>query len=115
MKDTQDHKEKLQALYDELKKEVDGTISPTGVYLPPCAYSYYRKANALIDEAKKYAELDKNFVMDPVLHTFDKEVSYVRDYEGKGKTAKKRKEEIDSLMRKATHQLYLDLCPLIKE
>jgi hypothetical protein len=50
-----------------------------------------------------------------VLHTFDKEVSDVRDYEGKGKSAKKRQEELERRMRKATHQLFIDLCPFVTD
>ena len=112
---TQESKTKLQSLYDDLKKEVDGTITSTGVFLPPSAGSYYMKAKALVDEAISFLKIDDGLAIEHVLHTFDKEVSYVKDYEGKGKSAKKRQEEIESLMRKATHQLYIDLCPLINK
>lgn len=108
-------KEKMQSLYDELKREVDGTITSTGVYVQPSAYSYYRKAKALVDEAIRLSKEDNSITIEHVLHTFDKEVSCVRGYEGKGKTALKRQEELESLMRKATRQLFIDLCPLIKE
>ena len=47
-----------------------------------------------------------------MLHTFDKEVSYVYNYDGKRKTAKKQQKELEVLMRKATRQLYIYLCPL---
>lgn len=112
---TQESKEKLQALFDDLKKEVDGTITSTEVFLPPSAGSYYMKAKALVDEAINLSKVDDSLAIENVLHTFDKEVSDVRDYEGKGKSAKKRQEEIESLMRKATRQLYIDLCPLITD
>ena len=110
---TQESKEKLQALFDDLKKEVDGTITSTGVFLPPSAGSYYMKAKALVDEAINLSKIDDGLAIEHILHTFDKEVSYVKDYEGKGKSAKKRQEEIESLMRKATRQLYIDLCPFV--
>lgn len=106
---------KLHSLYEDLKKEVDGTITSTGVYIPPSAYSYYKKAKALVDEAINLSKIDGSFPIEHVLHTFNKEVSYVKDYEGKGKSASKRQKELESLMRKATRQLYIDLCPLIKE
>jgi len=112
---TQESKEKLQALFDDLKKEVDGTITSTGVFLPPSAGSYYMKAKALVDEAINLSKIDDGLAIEHVLHTFDKEVSDVRDYEGKGKSAKKRKEETESLMRKATRQLFVDLSPLIND
>lgn len=108
-------KENLRALFDDLKKEVDGTITPSGDYLPPSACSYSRKANKLIDEVRKYAELDNNFFINPVLHTLDKEVSYVENYNGGRKTKKKKQEELEDLMRNATKQLYKDLYPLVKE
>ena len=115
MMDTQDHKEKLQALYDELKKEVDGTITSTGVFLPPSARSYYMKAKALVDEAINLSKIDDGMAIEHILHTFDKEVSYVRDYDGKGKSAKKRQEELERRMRKATRQLFIDLCPFVTD
>ena len=111
--DIQESKAKLQSLYDDLKKEVDGTITSTGVFLPPSAGSYYMKAKALVDEAINLSKIDDGLAIEHILHTFDKEVSYVKDYEGKGKSAKKRQEEIESLMRKATRQLYIDLCPFV--
>lgn len=102
-------------MYDDLKKEVDGAITSTGVYLPPSTYSYCRKAKALIEEATKLSKVDDSFPIEHVLHTYDKEVSYVRDYDGKGKSAKRRQEEIESLMRKAARQLYIDLCPFVTD
>lgn len=111
--DIQESKAKLQSLYDDLKKEVDGTITSTGVFLAPSAGSYYMKAKALVDEAINLSKIDDGLAIEHILHTFDKEVSYVKDYEGKGKSAKKRQEEIESLMRKATRQLYIDLCPFV--
>ncbi|MBQ7422187.1 MAG: hypothetical protein IJV27_08610 [Prevotella sp.] len=111
----QDSKEKFQALYEDLKKEADGTFTPTGVYMPPSRYSYYKKAKALVDEAIKYAEQGDGIILEHVLHTFDKEVSYVYNYDGKRKSNKKQQKELETLMRKATHQLYIDLCPLVKE
>jgi hypothetical protein len=113
--DIQESKAKLQSLYDDLKKEVDGTITSTGVFLAPSAGSYYMKAKALVDEAINLSKIDDGLAIENVLHTFDKEVSDVRDYEGKGKSAKKRQEKIECLMRKATRQLYIDLCPLITD
>lgn len=113
--DIQESKEKLQSLYDDLKKEVDGTFTSTGVYLPPSRCSYYNKAKALVDEVIKYAKHDDNIILEHVLHTFDKEVSYVYNYDGKRKSVKKQQKELEILMHKATRQLYIDLCPLIKE
>ena len=108
-------KTKLQTLYDELKKEMEGKYTSTGVFIAPSTYSYYKKAKALIDEAINLSKVDDSLAIEHVLHTFDKEVSYVANYEGKGKTAKKRQQELESLMRKATHQLYIDLCPYVTE
>ena len=88
--DIQELKEKMQLLYDELKRETDGKLTPTGVYVPPCAVSYWRKANELIEEVKKYAELDKSFTLWPVLHTLNKEVSFVYNYDGNRKSEKNR-------------------------
>ncbi|MBQ7423889.1 MAG: hypothetical protein IJV19_03990 [Prevotella sp.] len=113
--DIQESKEKLQSLYDDLKKEADGTFTSTGVYLPPSRFSYQRKAEALVNEVIKYAKLDDSIILEHVLHTFDKEVSFVYNYDGRRKSVKKQQKEIEALMRKATHQLYIDLCPLIKE
>lgn len=112
--DIQELKAKLQSLFDELKKEVDGRLTATGVFLPPTSGSYYLKAKALVDAVVNYSKLDNSIRLSDVLHTFNKEVSYVKDYEGKGKTAKKRQEELTTLMHKATRQLYIDLCPLVK-
>ena len=111
----QESKDKLQSLYDDLKKEVDGTITSTGVYVEPSAYSYYRKAQVFVDEAINLSKIDDGFPIEHVLHTFNEEVSYVKDYEGKGKSARKRQKELESLMRKATHQLYVDLCPFLTD
>lgn len=111
----QETKEKIQSLYDELKKEADGKFAPTGIYLPPCATSYCRKAQELVDEVIKYSEFDKNIVVAHVIHTLNKEVSYVENYDGGRKSEKKQRQELETLMRKATHQLYIDLCPLVKD
>ena len=111
----QESKTELQTLYDELKKEIEGKYTSTGGFIAPSAYSYYRKAKALVDEAISLSKEDNSIAIEHVLHTFDKEVSYVKNYEGKRKTAKKRQEELESLMRKATRQLYIDLCPLITD
>lgn len=113
--DIQESKAKLQTLYDELKKEIEGKYTSTGGFIAPSAYSYYVKAKALVDEAINLSKIDDGLAIEHVLHTFDKEVSDVRDYEGKGKSAKKRKEETESLMRKATRQLFVDLSPLIND
>lgn len=88
--DIQEAKEKVQSLYDDLKKEVDGTFTPTGVYLPPSRFSYYRRAEALVNEVINYAKLDDSIILEHVLHTFDKEVSYVYNYDGKRKSEKKQ-------------------------
>ena len=109
----QESKTKLQTLYDELKKEIEGKYTSTGGFIVPSANSYYVKAKALVDEAINLSKIDDGLAIEHILHTFDKEVSYVKDYEGKGKSAKKRQEEIESLMRKATRQLYIDLCPFV--
>ena len=113
--DKQESKSKIQSLYDELKKEIEGRYTTTGVFLPPSTGSYYMKAKALVDEAINLSKTDESLPIEQVLHTFNKEVSYVRDYEGKGKSAKKRQEELERLMRKATYQLLMDLCPLIND
>ena len=113
--DIKESKAKLQSLYDDLKKEVDGTVTATGVVLPPTSGSFYLKARALVDEAINLSKFYDGLAIENVLHTFDKEVSYVRDYKGRRKSAKKSQEELESLMRKATFQLFIDLYPLIKE
>ena len=106
---------KIQALYDDLKKEANGKVLATGEVLPLSVGSYYLKAKALVDDAINLSKIDGGFAIEHIRHTFDKEVSYVRDYDGKGKSSQKRQEELESLMRKATRQLFIDLCPLIKE
>lgn len=111
----QESKIKLQTLYDELKKEIEGKYTSTGGFIAPSAYSYYVKAKALVDEAINLSKIDDGLAIEHVLHTFDKEVSDVRDYEGKGKSAKKRQEELERRMRKATHQLFIDLCPFVTD
>ena len=111
----QESKAKIQNLYDELKKEIDGRYTSTGSFIAPSAISYYIKAKALVDEAICLSKEDNSIAIEHVLHTFDKEVSSVKDYEGKGKSAKKRQKELESLMRKATRQIYIDLCPLITD
>ena len=115
--DIQESKEKIQSLYDELKKEVDGSYTPTGVFLPPSSGTYHIKAKALVEEVRNYTKLDSSIelMFEHLLHTFDKEVSYVFNYDGKRKSQKKQREELENLMRKATHQIYIDLCPLIKD
>jgi hypothetical protein len=113
--DIQESKAKLQSLYDDLKKEVDGTITSTGVFLAPSAGSYYMKAKALVDEAINLSKIDDGLAIEHVLHTFDKEVLYVRDYDGKGKSSKNRQKGLETAMRKATRQLLIDLCPLIND
>ena len=113
--DKQESRSKIQSLYAELKKEIEGRYTTTGVFLPPSAGSYYMKAKALVDEAINLSKIDDGLAIEHILHTFDKEVSYVRDYDGKGKSAKKRQEEKESLMRKATRQLFVDLSPLIND
>lgn len=106
---------KLQTLYDELKKEIEGKYTSTGGFIVPSANSYYVKAKALVDETINISKIDDGLAIEHVLHTFDKEVSDVRDYEVKGKSAKKRQEELERRMRKATHQLFVDLSPLIND
>lgn len=114
--DIKEIKKKIRSLYDELEKEVDGKIVlPSGRYIPPSATSYCNKANELVEEVKRYAKLDQDFIIGPILHTLDKEVSYVCDYDGKGKSEKKQREDLEGLMRTATYQIYRDLCQLIKE
>ena len=110
----EDSKARLQLLFDYLKKEIDGDILPSGVWLKPDAGSFYIKAKKLVDEAVIYSKLDSSFDMNAVLHTFRKEVEFVRDYTGKSKTPKKRQQELEKLINKATHQLYIDLCGIIK-
>ena len=111
----QESKTNLQILYNELKKEIEGEYTSTGGFIAPSTYSYYMKAKALVDEAISLSKEDNRIAIEHVLHTFDKEVSYVKDYEGKRKTAKKRQAVLESLMRKATRQLYMDLCALITD
>lgn len=113
--DIQETKKKMQSLYEELKKEAEGKFTSTGVYLSPSAISYCKKAKELVDEAIKYSEFDKNFTVAHVLHTLNKEVSYVENYDGRRKSEKKQRQELETLMREATHQLYVDLCPLVKD
>ncbi len=111
----QESKSKLQSLYDDLKKEVEGDYTSSGVYIAPSSYSYYRKAKALVDEAINLSKIDDSLAIEQVLHTFDKEVLYVRDYDGKGKSSKNRQKGLETAMRKATRQLLIDLCPLIND
>ncbi len=111
----QETESKLQALYEDLKKEIEGRYTTTGVFLPPSAGSFYMKAKALVDEAINLSKIDDSLPIKQVLHTFDKEVSYVRDYECKGKSAKDRQKGLEKTMRKATHQLYIDLCPFVTD
>ena len=114
--DIQEIKKKIRSLYDELNKEVDGKIVlPSGTYIPPSAASYCDKANELVEEVKRYAKLDKDFIIAPILHTLDKEVSYVCNYDGKGKSKKKQMEELEGFMRKATHHIYRDLFSLLND
>ena len=113
--DKQESRSKIQSLYAELKKEIEGRYTTTGVFLPPSAGSYYMKAKALVDEAINLSKIDDGLAIEHVLHTFDKEVSDVRDYEVKGKSAKKRQEELERRMRKATRQLFIDLCPFVTD
>ena len=111
----QESKTKLQSLYDELKKEIEGKYTSTGDFIAPSAYSYYRKAKALVDEVIKISKVNDSLPIEHLLHTFNKEVSYVKDYEGKGQSVRKRQEELESLMRKATYQIYVDLCPYVTD
>lgn len=114
--DIQEIKKNIRSLYDELKKEADGkTISPSITYISPSAVSYCNKANELVEEVKKYAELDKDFNINPILHTLNKEVSYVCNYDSKEKSKKKQRENLEGLMRTATYQLYLDLSSLLDD
>lgn len=111
--DIQESKEKIQSLYDELKKEVDGIYTPTGAFLPPSSGVYYINE----EEVRNYSMLDSSaeLILEYLLHTLGKEVSYVFNYDGKRKSQKKQREELEALMRKATHQIYIDLCPLIED
>ena len=110
----QESKEKIHSLYDELKKELDGKVTPSGLIIQPSAISFCRKANDLVEEVKKYSELDESFYIAPVLHTLSKEVSYVANYSGNRKSPKKQREELESLMHKAIRQLNLDISTIIK-
>ena len=80
--DIQESKAKLQSLYDDLKKEVDGTITSTGVFLPPSAGSYYMKAKALVDEAINLSKIDDGGAIAHVLHSFETEVRAASEEEG---------------------------------
>jgi len=111
--DIQESKAKLQSLYDDLKKEVNGSVTTTGVVLPPTSGSFYMKAKAVVDEEINLSIEDNSIAIEHILHTFDKEVSCVKDFEGKRRTVKKCQEELESLMRKATRQFYIDLCPFL--
>lgn len=111
----QESKERIHSLYDEIKKEVDEKVTPTGVIIQPSASSFCSKVDELIEEVKKYSELDESFYIAPVLHTLSKEVSYVANYSGNRKSPKKQREELESLMHKAIRQLNLVIFTIIKE
>ena len=89
----QEFKDKILSLYSELKKEVDGTITSTGVYVFSSVFSCYRKAKSFVDEVVKYAEIDKVFNTVPILHSLNKEVYCVKGYNG-GKRRKRRSKRI---------------------
>ena len=113
--DIQESIEKIQSLYNELKEEVDGKLTPTGLRLPPSSASFCSKVDELIEEVKRYSELDDSFYIAPILHTLDKEVSDVKNYAGNRKSLKKQREELEAYMYKAIHQISLDLCTLIRK
>lgn len=108
-------RDELQSLYNELKEELKGKYTGKGVYIPPTATSFFLKAEALVNKAVEYSNVDESFMAAHILHTLDKEVAYVKDYRGKSKSQKKNQEELESMMRKAVHQLYIDLSTIVSE
>lgn len=111
----QELKARLQSLYDDLKAEAEVKVTTCGNILPLSQVSYYKKAESLIKEAVLYSQIDEDFAINHLIHTFDKEVKEVYNYDGKGKSLKERNSDLESKMRRATYQLYLDLCSLVSD
>lgn len=116
-------KEKIIALYKELKQERDGRYLPgTGFRYKdsPSGSRYAEKAKELLDNAIKLAEIDPNFSnIYELFSTINKEVELVRNYSYKYDKNRnptlKSIAEMQQMMAYATDHIYRDfVCKFYK-
>lgn len=116
-------KEKIIALYKELKQERDGRYLPgTGFRYKdsPSGSRYAEKAKELLDNAIKLAEIDSNFSnIYELFSTINKEVELVRNYSYKydknRNPTPKSIAEMQQMMADATDHIYRDfVCKFYK-
>ncbi|MDY3967052.1 MAG: hypothetical protein SO028_01415 [Prevotella sp.] len=116
-------KEKIIALYKELKQERDGRYLPgTGFRYKdsPSGSRYAEKAKELLDNAIKLAEIDPNFSnIYELFSTINKEVELVRNYSYKydknRNPTPKSIAEMQQMMADATDHIYRDfVCKFYK-
>lgn len=116
-------KEKIIALYKELKQERDGRYLPgTGFRYKdsPSGSRYAEKAKELLDNAIKLAEIDSNFSnIYELFSTINKEVELVRNYSYKydknRNPTPKSIAEMQQMMADATDNIYRDfVCKFYK-
>ena len=116
-------KEKIIALYKELKQERDGRYLPgTGFRYKdsPSGSRYAEKAKELLDNARKLAEIDPNFSnIYELFSTINKEVELVRNYSYKydknRNPTPKSIAEMQQMMADATDHIYRDfVCKFYK-
>ena len=116
-------KEKIIALYKELKQERDGRYLPgTGFRYKdsPSGSRYAEKAKELLDNAIKLAEIDSNFSnIYELFSTINKEVELVRNYSYKydknRNPTPKSIAEMQQMMADATDHIYRDfVCKVYK-
>ena len=116
-------KEKIIALYKELKQERDGRYLPgTGFRYKdsPSGSRYAEKAKELLDNAIKLAEIDSNFSnIYELFSTINKEVELVRNqsykYDKNRNPTPKSIAEMQQMMADATDHIYRDfVCKFYK-
>lgn len=113
--------DKIKSLFFELQdirkgKEIPGTYD----VLPPNGYAFYKTAKDMVAKVCELETIDAKYNSANLIHTLDKEVDAVKNYEYKyprvgNKPKSTSIDEMQKLMSKALHQMQLDCWELFGE
>ena len=108
-------KEEIRHLYYELLQECNGRYLNNDFmhWHEPSGMTYYRNAEELVKKVISLHKLNGKYDASRLLHTFNKEVEFVRDYKyeyehGKNKIKPSSIKKMQELMDKASSQIKLD-------
>ncbi len=108
-------KEEIRHLYYELLQERNGRYLNNDFmhWHEPSGMTYYRNAEELVKKVISLHKLNGKYDASRLLHTFNKEVEFVRDYKyenenGKNKIKPSSINKMQELMYRASSQIKLD-------